>query len=331
MIFNNKLTISLSSANAKTLFHGIIVGVLLISCCLLNNSVLYAQQDPQFNQYLFNPLIINPAYAGSRDAFSAAILHRSQWVGFDGAPSTQTVAVHAPLQRKKVGVGLNILTDKIGPTRATSIMGSYAYRLRLRSGKIAFGLRAGMYNYYFDWDRIEYKDRIDVYDKMNYSNVWVPSFDFGVRYNTNHLHAGVAVSHINQPTIRAAVAVGDTFQYGNALNPHAILTAGYAHQFNKNFVLKPSVMIKTIQYKRPQADINISAVINKNLTVGISYRTSYGMMFISEYLINEHLRAGYSFDFTFGALRVYQSGSHEFFIGYDINLKRSPFLSPRYF
>ena len=110
---------------------------------------------------MFNPLVINPAYAGSRDQMSVVILHRSQWLGFGGgAPNTQTASFHAPLLQGKVGLGAVVTRDVIGPVSRTGFSGAYAYRLRLRTGKLAIALRTGLYNYVFDWNKIEYKDII---------------------------------------------------------------------------------------------------------------------------------------------------------------------------
>ena len=135
------------------------VKILTISLATLSGLKVSAQQDPIYNQYMFNPLVINPAYAGSRNQMSVVILHRSQWLGFGGgAPNTQTASFHAPLLQGKVGLGAVVTRDVIGPVSRTGFSGAYAYRLRLRTGKLAIALRTGLYNYVFDWNKIDYKD-----------------------------------------------------------------------------------------------------------------------------------------------------------------------------
>ena len=123
---------------------------LVIAYCLLPIAYCVAQQDPQYSQYMFNQLAINPAYAGSKEALSTAMFLRNQWTGIEGAPKTETFTLHGPLKKRKVGLGLAIISDKIGPKKTTGIMGSYAYRIPIKNGKLAFGLRFGVYNYTYN-------------------------------------------------------------------------------------------------------------------------------------------------------------------------------------
>ena len=100
-------------------------------------SVSRAQQDPQYSQYMFNQLAINPAYAGSKEALNAAAFVRSQWTGIDGAPNTETVTIHGPLRKKRVGLGFAVIADQIGPKNSIGALGSYAYRIPIGNAKLA--------------------------------------------------------------------------------------------------------------------------------------------------------------------------------------------------
>ncbi len=122
--------------------------LLFFFMCLIKLS--FSQQDPQYSQYMFNPLVLNPAYAGSREVLSSVLLYRNQWVNMDGAPLTVTASINSPLKKKKMGLGFHVISDKIGPSSTTQYMGSFAYRIRLGQGKLAFGLRAGLYTYRYD-------------------------------------------------------------------------------------------------------------------------------------------------------------------------------------
>ncbi len=113
-----------------------------------------AQQDPQYSQYMFNQMAINPAYAGSREALNTVVLMRHQWTGIDGAPNTQTFTIHGPLRKKKVGLGFSVIADQIGPKKSIGALASYAYRIPLKKGNLSFGLRFGMYQYVYDWSKI---------------------------------------------------------------------------------------------------------------------------------------------------------------------------------
>ena len=157
----------------------------------------FAQQDPQYSLYMFNPLGVNPGYAGSREALSAVLVHRSQWVGLKGAPVTQAFAINTPLKNKSMGVGLNVTNDKIGPKNILSATAVYAYRIKIGSGKLAFGLRGGIQNYNYNWDMIEYKNQEDQIPNTAVGSFVIPTFDFGMYYHTNTFYAGIALEHLN--------------------------------------------------------------------------------------------------------------------------------------
>src|ERR1051325_4886865 len=121
----------------------------------------FAQQDAQYSQYMFNKLALNPAYAGSREVLATTLLYRDQWTAIEGAPSTAALTVQMPLKKKKIGIGAEIISDKLGPKSVSEILFSYAYRIPLSKGKLAFGLRLGIYDYVFDWNKMDYKDLND--------------------------------------------------------------------------------------------------------------------------------------------------------------------------
>ena len=122
---------------------------------------VFAQQDPNYTQYMFNPLNYNPAYCGSKSILSTALVYRNQWTGLEGAPKTLTLSAHSPLKNKNMGVGFEVTRDQIGPVQNLWIQGSYAYRIkvsRIDKGKLGFGVKAGIYNSSYQWHRISYKD-----------------------------------------------------------------------------------------------------------------------------------------------------------------------------
>lgn len=290
-----------------------------------------AQQDPQFNQYFFNPLGINPAYAGSRGTLSAVAIHRSQWVGFEGAPSTESFAIHSPTRNKKMGLGLQLLNDRIGPKNTIAISGTYAYKIRIGRGKLGFGLRASLYNYAFNWDEIEYKDG------SNYGGIergketyMTPSFDFGVYYNDKRSYLGVEMTHLNEGRI-GIQADNENATFASRQQAQVILTAGHAFVINRFVTLKPSILVKTTSNQPAFIDLNGSILLREKLWLGISVRRGYGAVAIMEYNVTKNLRVGYSLDFAVTTLNRQNGGSHEIFIGYDLKLFKSGIISPRYF
>lgn len=291
----------------------------------------FAQQDPQFNQYFFNPLSINPAYAGSRGTLSAVAIHRSQWVGFDGAPTTQAFAIHSPTSNKKMGLGLQIINEEIGPKNTTAISGVYAYKIKFGKGKLGFGIRASIYNYSFNWDEVTYADGTNFNGiPRGTETLNVPSFDFGMYYSDNKNYIGFELTHLNEGKLGVQA---DNINLENTSNQEAqlVFTAGRAFRINRNLIFKPSLLAKTVNNMPAFLDLNASFLIKEKLWLGGSYRRGYGAVAILEYNLSPLLRIGYSYDISTTDLGRQNGGSHEIFIGYDLNVFKSKIISPRYF
>lgn len=304
---------------------------LLIILLVLVSGFSFGQQDPLYNQYMFNPLVLNPAYAGSREAISTVLLHRSQWVGIEGAPGTQTLSIHSPFMQGKVGLGATLIHDNFGPNSSTGILGSYAYRLFMDQSKLAFGLRTSVYNYKYNWDEVEYRDAAETASLTGTTAEWVMSFDFGMRYYTRKFYAGLTLLYLNNPKLDLGATATDSSAYNSSLARHVNITLGRAFEYSKDIVFRPSLMFKATDRFNKVLDINFSVLFKKTLWVGFSYRTTQSLVLIAEYNITDKFRAGYSFDLTLSKLRKVNSGSHELFIGYDLTLlKHKPKLvSPR--
>lgn len=290
-----------------------------------------AQQDPKFNQYMFNPLGINPAYAGSREVLSAVSLFRNQWVGFEGAPITQTFAIHGPLIKRKMGLGFQVTNDILGPRNTINAEVDYAYRFPFLRGKLAFGLSAGLYYYAFDWNKIDYKDQGDFIPQTSVDRAFAPDFDFGTYWNNSKLYMGFELAHLTRSSI-----LTDT---GSINNPsvyrqfrHISATAGRAFVLNDALTLKPSLMYKQAGLYRGMLDVNFSVLIKQKFWAGVTARTDYGLGLIFEYVFNQKIRVGYSFDYPFNDFQVQTQGtSHELFLGIDFGAGKSSSISPRYF
>lgn len=301
-----------------------------MSIMLSEAAICLGQQDPIYNQYMFNPLVLNPAYAGSRERISAIALHREQWLNLAGAPRTTTFSVHAPLLHHKLGIGFAVTNDAIGAYRRTGVSGSYAYRLKVGPGKLAMGLRASGNYYAFDWGSIDYKRDGDPLDRNDTKTTgWLGSFDFGLRYNTRKVYAGITLLNLTGDAFRAFES--DTLNK-EILATQVNITAGRAFEINEDIVLKPSLMTwwnPTLNLA-PTVDLNMSVLIKKALWLGSSFRSSKGLVFILEYATSKKIRAGYSYTLGLTKLRQANNGSHEIFIGVDFGKKYKPILaSPR--
>lgn len=288
---------------------------------------LQAQQDAIYSQYLFNPLAINPAYAGSRNSMSAVILHRSQWVGIDGAPTTQTATIHAPINKHKIAWGFNLLHETIGPNRNVFAGATGAYHIKFRDSKLAFGIRAGVYNSTFYRGELNFKEDGDNLDVGGTVNSTVPSFDAGAYFYKTKFFAGFSATHIyNLP-----------FNYDGYLNggnmylrTHLMFTTGYVFEVNPKLVFKPSIFLKSSNNAPVNLDLNFSFLLYKKMWLGLSFRNKSSVNFLFEFNIKDYLRMGYSYDLMINQIGNYTKGSHELFIGFDFDLKKSQIISPRY-
>lgn len=293
-------------------------------------SVLNAQQDPQYSQYMFNQFAINPAFAGSREAISTTLFYRHQWVGIkDGAPKTQTITIHAPMRNKKMAVGLAIVADQIGPKSSTGILGTYAYRIRLGEGKLAMGLRLGAHQYTFNWNKIRYKDHSDPYDNLARTTKVVLTADAGAYYYTNSAYAGFSVTHLNQGLVND---VDDLDGKNSQLRSHFFFTGGKAWQISEKLIFSPSAMVKYVAKTPVTADINFSFLIQNRFWVGVSVRSGYGASLYAQYYITDKFKFGYAYDLGIkNKLGTAAGGSHEIMLSYDLKISKGPFVSPRYF
>jgi len=173
-----------------------IFGTLFLGGLALNAN---AQQDPMFTHYMYNTLSINPAYAGSRDALSITALHRSQWVGFDGSPTTQTITMHSPIANKNIGLGLTVVNDKIGPVNNTSLAGQFAYIMQLnRKSKLSLGLSGGVNILQADLNSLSLDQQNDPTFQTNLTNRVTPNFGFGAYYSRERFYIGVSTPNLIQ-------------------------------------------------------------------------------------------------------------------------------------
>ena len=282
-----------------------------------------AQQDPQFSQYIFNNLSFNPGSAGSEQAICATALHRSQWVGFEDAPVSTNLSVQSPLSLLHGGVGMNILTDKIGQNEFLSLNLSYAYQIEMASGKLGIGLSVGVMQ-----DGISGSGIITENPDPS-----IPTSDekgsgldlgMGLYYNSDNIYVGISSTHINEPTISTSIDIFD-------VKRHYYLTAGYIKELNEKINLKPSILIKS-EGVTTTVDLTSLLEYNKKLWGGVTYRPSSRAVLLLGMHLNEDLKFGFSYDLP--TTNVSSSGTFEFMLGYcfkiDYNKVVKGFKNPRF-
>ncbi len=310
--------------------------ILILSVFVVAN--IFAQQDPQYSQYQFNQMVINPAYAGSRDALSGVVDVRKQWSGFDGAPNTQSFSFHGPLKKKRLGLGFSAYNDAIGPKRVTAAYGNIAYILPVTNKlKLSFGVRAGVINYVFDFNKLNYKDAGESNAVSQIAaNKLKPDFDAGLYLKSNSFYAGLSATHLN-----SAYIYNDKVSYSNLsgkqieydltykLNTHvfAIISKGFS--VNDNLVINP-----TLIYKGTGAignvDANLNFLIKQRVWLGAFVRSDATAGILMQLIITNHLRVGYAFDNGTSKIQKRLGNGHEIMLGFDFGTFKSKMLSPRY-
>jgi type IX secretion system PorP/SprF family membrane protein len=286
-----------------------------------------AQQDPEYTQYMYNTMVINPAYAGSTGYLEAVLLHRSQWVGIDGAPQTQSLSVQAPLRNEKIGLGLSIVNDKLGPSNELYLDGNFSYSLPLGYEKrLAFGLRAGMRMMNIDWSKGRYYDGNDALLNTNINNVIKPSIGAGVYYYTDRWYAGASV-----PSFIRSDYYNDIQESIDYDRLHYYFMGGYVFDLSPSLKFKPAFLAKLVSGAPMSVDLSANFMIQEKVVLGVSYRFDDSVSALAGFQISPSFYIGYSYDYTVTNLNKYNDGSHEFILRYQFHKDPSKIKSPRFF
>lgn len=303
------------------------VAILLFLC----DKPVQAQQDAQWSMYMWNGLVFNPAYAGSRDALSLTAIYRHQWTGFEGAPKTGAFSAHAPLLNDRIALGGYIASDNLGVTNILTFTFSYAYRIPFKNGgKLSVGMNATINNFRNRLTEITAVNPGDNAFSENETAVQ-PNFGFGAYYYDDNWFIGASVPHLLNTGLNESLSLEGTSDVARQFK-HYFFTTGFVVSLDEDgdFKLKPSTMIKFVQSAKLSADVNLSLLIKEALWIGASYRSeSKGAMYgMFEYLFVKHFRLGYAFGYPFHELGEFTSGSHEIMLGYELG-KKDKYLTPR--
>lgn len=291
-----------------------------------------AQQDPMVSQYMFNHLLVNPGYAGSKNYASASLLYRTQWVKFEGAPKTFVGSLHGPLSNRKIGLGLSISADKIGVTNRYDISGDYAYHIQLSSKlKIGLGIKAGLSYYSAELSKLKIWDEDKAVFPQTTQTSLIPVFGCGAFLYSEKFFAGLSVPGLSTFDPKRPVTFDKKID--DVINQvrHYYFTTGGAIEFTPDFAMRPSLLVKYTWNAPVQADFNLNFVIKKILWLGAAYRTGDAIVGMIEVQPTKKLRIGYAYDFTTSELKNYSDGSHEIMIGYDFGYDIMKMKTPRYF
>jgi type IX secretion system PorP/SprF family membrane protein len=298
--------------------------LLLILSVFSVTTIVSAQQDPQFSQNMFNKLANNPGFAGSRGNISTSVLHRSQWMGFEGSPTTQNFSIDAELPFLHGGVGLNIVKDEIAQQNSLGLQATYAYRTELGVGQLGMGMSVGMFQ--SGVDGVDFRFATPGDGAIPTGTVRGSKLDIGagVYYNTQDIYIGLSSSHMTEPVVEWS----DGAKY--PLARHYFLIAGYYREINPVLSLNPSIYLKS-DGATSQLDINTNLIYNNKMWGGVSYRLDEGLILLAGMNVNEDLRFGLAYDVT---MMNAMSNSLEFMLGYNFKIKTnkavSKYKNPRF-
>ena len=300
-----------------------------IAVILLLSTKGFSQQDPMYTQYMYNTLSVNPAYAGSRDALSLTGLIREQWVGIDGAPSTQSLTMHSPIYNDNMGLGLSVVNDRVGPIHQTMLFADYSYSIQTTdNAKLAFGLKAGVNLLQADLTALHSNQTNDqaIY---NVDNRLLPNVGIGVFYYSDKGYIGVSAPKLLQQRI-ASYDTGSLTE--DIERRHYFLIGGYVFDLSENVKFKPSFLVKAVQGAPLSVDLSGNFFFNDKFGIGLAHRFDDSFSGLLQYYVTPQFRIGYAYDFTMTELRHYNSGSHELMLGYDFNfVEDTRIRSPRFF
>ncbi len=296
-----------------------------IIVCLLATCVLIAftkessaQHTLVYSQYIFNGLLINPAYAGSHVELSSSLSYRKQWVNFEGAPSTATLGVHTSLKREKIGVGLLVTSDKIGSYINNGVFGSYAYIIRKpKGGVLSLGVQGGFHNFRADFSELQLKANQDPIFN-GYFNEIRPNFGGGIFYYNKKMFAGFSVPYILKHA---------TFFKGNfeqlELPRYFYLNAGKMIPLDRmdKWKVSPSFLLRVQEGTPLNADFNLNLIYYDLISLGLSYRTSDAVVSFINFKLSDKFHFTYSYDLTTSRLNQYSNGTHEFTINYRTRIR----------
>ena len=297
---------------------------------VLISGLSYAQQDAQFSNYMYNTLSFNPAYAGSRGTTSIYLSQRKQWVGLEGAPSTNSLSYHSPLGSSNVGIGLSLLNDAIGPVEENLISLDISYSIQTSyDSQLAFGLRASAHMLNVDFTQLNIFNPSDVLAQSNINNRVSPNIGFGMFWYSDKSYVGFSIpnlletSHINKGLNSSVSSISKE-------RLHYHFTAGHVFNISQDILFKPAILTKIVSGTPFQLDLSSNFQIYDKFTIGASYRLDAAVSFLGGFQINRNWLLGYAYDFDTNNLSTYNSGSHEVFLRYEI-FRSNRVRSPRFF
>lgn len=293
----------------------------IILCVLSVCSAAYAQQLPQYTQYMLNDMAINPAVAGKNDYAEVRSNNRYQWIGITDAPRTYMLTLHAPFKKRNMGLGTHIYTDIVGPTRRVGIKVAYAYHIKLtEKTKMSLGISAGIQQWGIDGHKLHLHDQGDDNLLVQYQTKVVPDFGAGIYvHNTDKWYIGFSAPQLYQSPIKLYEG-GDN---KGTLVTHFILNGAYKFNINDDFKIEPSALAKYAYPAPVKVDVGVRVIYKEQVWLGGGYRHHDAFTALVGFMYKNYLMIGYSYDITTTRIRNYSSGTHELMLGLRFSRKQA--------
>lgn len=294
---------------------------------LISSFASFAQQDPQYTQYMYNTINVNPAYAGSRGVLSVFGLHRTQWVGIDGAPTTNSFSINTPISESGLGLGVSLVNDKIGPTKENNFSVDLSYSMPVSENyKLSFGLKGSLNFLDVDFTKLNIYNQADPRFQNNIENKLNPNFGAGLYLHSDKTYFGVSIPNF----LQTKHYDDNSYSVANE-KMHFYFIGGHVFDLSSDLKLKPAVMTKFVQGAPLQVDLSANFWLYEKFTLGAAYRWDAAVSVMAGFQISNQLFIGYAYDAETTRLANYNSGSHEIFLRYEFLNNVNKVITPRFF
>lgn len=300
----------------------------LITLLFLGGFVAFGQQEAQYTQYMYNTANINPAYAGSRGCLSILGMHRTQWVGLDGAPTTNTFTLHTPMGKNdKVGIGLSFTNDRLGPSNENTISTDLSYTIPTSEKfKLAFGMKVTANFFNVDFTKTKIFNPNDGLNRENIDNRFYPNIGAGFFWYSHQTYLGLSVPYMLENRY-----YDNDVQYSASERMHLHFIAGHVFRLSNEIQFKPALLTKVVKGAPLQFDLSANFWFNERFSLGAAYRWDAAWSAMAGFQINPSWLIGYAYDKDATRLGNFNSGSHEVFLRYELFKKYDKVVAPRFF
>jgi type IX secretion system PorP/SprF family membrane protein len=301
---------------------------IIILVLMLSALSSFSQQDPMFTQYMNNPVLINPAYAGSLGDLNVNGIFRKQWVGLDWQPTTTTLSVTSPMRNYNVGVGATFINDKIGPMQQTGIYLDYAYHLEFDNrSKLSMGLMTGFNYYQKTLDPTWTAENDPWVNQHPVTTRFLFNAGVGLYYYSNKYFIGASIPKL----FRNSLSDENTYELIGREERHYFVTGGWVFKMNTILKIKPTTMLRLVNGAPSSLEVSGTAIFYDQFWVGLTYRLEDAIAAHARVQVNPRLQIGYSYDLNNSRLKSFNWGTHEIYMSYTFTRKGQRILSPRYF